>query len=592
MKRKVFSGVLSAALCIAFIVPSTACKSENDGIDKSKTQLYISNYDGGFGSQWLQNIADRFESQYSETCFEPGVMVDGKEKKGVEIKIRPNRDTVATVIEGATEHVFFALDMPINDLASSGKILPITDIVKEESLTDVSAGKESGTIAEKMDLTMQKALTGINDEYYALPHFMTMLGINYDAALFAREGFYFKDKGDGAASYTEDAEENRQYVFTADIEEATVGPNGVRGDYDDGLPSDYEEFKALVREIYSSGVAPFIWTGNYNWYTNFIGVAAWSAYAGKDQSMLEYNFGTGGAEPVTLDYVTGIDSFGNPIIEKTEITPENAYLNWQSAARFYSMQIEEFVLSNKNYLSEKYSGTSSHTDAQLEYVMSDLERNQPGGQSIAMLVEGSWWYNEATEQDIFKMSEQSYGNLARNRDFRFMPMPWKADGGVKEGEGRKPTVTVAMSNSDSAVINANIKNENIIRLAKLFLKFCYTDESLAEAQLISGTPVCMNYKITDDQVATMNNYYQSLQAVAADAEIAFLGSSHPMYVENESTFRFDMKTVVSYKKDRNEYANPYTLFRNKQMNAYQYFQGFNRKEGWTDTYGKYFNTIG
>lgn len=81
MKRKVFSGVLSAALCIAFIVPSTACKSENDGIDKSKTQLYISNYDGGFGSQWLQNIADRFETQYSETCFEPGVMVDGKEKK-------------------------------------------------------------------------------------------------------------------------------------------------------------------------------------------------------------------------------------------------------------------------------------------------------------------------------------------------------------------------------------------------------------------------------------------------------------------------------------------------------------------------------
>ena len=30
MKRKVFSGVLSAALCIAFIVPSTVCKSGND----------------------------------------------------------------------------------------------------------------------------------------------------------------------------------------------------------------------------------------------------------------------------------------------------------------------------------------------------------------------------------------------------------------------------------------------------------------------------------------------------------------------------------------------------------------------------------
>lgn len=591
MRRKVRKAFICSVLSLAFAMPLAACNTGGDAIDVSKTQLYISNYDGGFGSQWLENIADRFEEQYAETCFEPGVMVNGKEKKGVEVKIRPNRDTVATVIEGSTEQIFFALDMPINDLASSGKILPITDIVREETLEDVSAQKESVTIESKMDPAMQSALTAIEGDYYALPHFMTTLGITYDAEVFAREGFYFEDEGDGSSSYTESGEGLRQYAFTQDIKDATVGPNGVRGDYDDGLPSDYEEFKALVREIYSAGIAPFIWSGNYSWYTNFIGFAVWSAYAGKDQSMLEYNFGTGSEEPVILDYVTGIDSSGAPVIAQAEITPENAYLSWQSAARFYAMEMEEFVLSNTNYLSKQYSGTSSHTDTQLDYVMSDLERNTEDGQTIAMLVEGSWWYNEAQEEEIFTMSEAEYGNDALNRDFRYMPMPWKADGGVKEDEGRKPTITVAMSNSDSAVINANIKDENIIKLAKLFLKFCYTDESLVEAQMTSGTPICMNYNITPDQVATMSNYYQSMQAVAADAEKAFLGSAHPMYVENESTFRFDMKTIFSYSKDRNEYVNPYTLFRERQMTAYDYFQGFNRADGWSDKYGKYFNTI-
>ena len=49
-------------------------------VDYSRTQLYVSNFNGGYGDEWLYKLKTRFEEFYKETIFEEG-------KKGVQVLI-------------------------------------------------------------------------------------------------------------------------------------------------------------------------------------------------------------------------------------------------------------------------------------------------------------------------------------------------------------------------------------------------------------------------------------------------------------------------------------------------------------------------
>ena len=82
--KKCFSVIVMLVMSVVLLLPLAACNREmvnpNDKIDETKTQLRISNYQGGFGRVWLDNAAARFEEKYKNESFEPG-------KTGVEIHI-------------------------------------------------------------------------------------------------------------------------------------------------------------------------------------------------------------------------------------------------------------------------------------------------------------------------------------------------------------------------------------------------------------------------------------------------------------------------------------------------------------------------
>lgn len=67
--KKILAALLVVCLCV---IPFTGCRRAGVTIDDTKTQLYIANYDGGVGTDWLNEAAERFSSAYESESFESG----------------------------------------------------------------------------------------------------------------------------------------------------------------------------------------------------------------------------------------------------------------------------------------------------------------------------------------------------------------------------------------------------------------------------------------------------------------------------------------------------------------------------------------
>ena len=51
------------------------CNRGGESVDESKTQLYVATFAGGFGSSWMDTLADRFETKYANVSFETGCAI-------------------------------------------------------------------------------------------------------------------------------------------------------------------------------------------------------------------------------------------------------------------------------------------------------------------------------------------------------------------------------------------------------------------------------------------------------------------------------------------------------------------------------------
>jgi hypothetical protein len=246
------------------------------------------------------------------------------------------------------------------------------------------------------------------------------------------------------------------------------------------------------------------------------------------------------------------------------------------------MTVLESILSDEGNYSEKINAVLSHTGAQEEYIRSDLE-NKP----IGMIIEGSYWYNEAVESGAVKRSINIYKEKAQNRNFKWMPLPRQILGSVTEGNGTKNTLIDELGSF--CFINATIKDKpNIVNLAKTFLQYLYTDENLVKFTLITGVAKGVKYQIPSEKVAEMNHYYQSLYYIRQNSDIIYPYSDHPIFVNNQSTFsssatgNFWQATV-----DGTPYAYPYPAFKAGKT-AVQYFEGMRKtQEQWINSYSKY-----
>jgi hypothetical protein len=457
-----------------------------------------------------------------------------------------------------TNDVFFIENVFYADFASQKKFLDISDVVQS------TADGDTQTIESKLSDADKEFLTAFDGKYYALPHYECYKGVTYDIDLFVKKGFYFAaDANNG----------NNGFILSKE-DKKSVGPDGVYGTSDDGLPATYEEFYKLCNYMVECGVTPFVWTGMYADYSTNIAEMAYSNYTGADGVSLNYTYDSKGA---TTEIVTDFNSDGTPITQNVTITSENGYLLKQQTGRYYALEFFKTIVDNSEwYTSDSISPTYSHLDAQEDFVYSSLE-NKP----IAMLVDGTWWYNEAS--GAMERSANDYGARAENRNFGWLPIPGNVSGTVTEENGSKNVICDAMR--AYGFIKANIA-ENKIALAKAFLKFCYSDTELQAFTETTGCARNLEYSLTDEQYGNMTKYAQSIWDMKSTAERVEAYSTSKLFLYNQSALLTDMwASSVS----RQSYKYPLNGFRAK-VSAVDYFKGtWISNETWTYKDSKYFS---
>lgn len=561
MKKRLFT-LMSLLMCgIMLVGMMTACGPKRAKEDPTKSHLYVYNYNGGVGTSWLTDKEKEFEEFYKGYSFEEG-------KTGVDVHVTPGKNKI-TDIKGSKYNIIFDESLPVNDYIQQELLLNINDVVN----TPLTEFGENKKILDKIPTNEQAAYTAKDGNWYYLPHYEAYYGITYDRKVFEDFNLFFK-QGSG---WTNGLGDNKELL--------SVGPDGKKGTYDDGLPSSIEEFGKLMDRMVLVGVVPFIWSGANTHYFNSLVAGVWASYSGADQLLLNVNFDSNAVEGKTVynESVTGVEG-GEPIIRQDVINTQNGYLTSWQVGKYYGFQIVNKIMSDNRNYSDLITGTLTHLEAQQEYIYSDLE-NKP----IGMFIDGSYWYNEA--KSAFARSVSDYPAKAKNRNFQWMPLPTQAKGQVVENGGKKNTMISALP--CYCIVNGNIASDPVkVDIAKKFVMFNYTDKALQDFTISTNVRKGVDYSLTSKQTETLNSFAKSIYVMTQECDIVRPVSDNPIFVNASSKFRFAGDSDIYTVKDKNgaSYLHIYEAL-NARVNWQEAFlYGRKTEDYWTANYSKYWSS--
>lgn len=570
---------------------------EGEEIDATKTQLAVGNFDGGYGSAWLENAKTRFEEKYKDVSFEEG-------KTGVQVVIdthtRYSGLGMSNYISNWPQHVIFSEGIDYYNLVNTGSIVDMTDATTTPLNVDFITGKtdpsaEDETIENKMNKSMAAFYKKNGQNYYGVPFYEAAYGIIYDMDVFEEYGLYYCEEGYGdAAGFAQSTDgvwigrdgEELGAAKRMTLEQAKAaglklskGPDGKEGTYDDGMPATYDDFFALCERIAFYNMEPIVWPGAHQSYMNYLAYNLWTDYEGEEQMLNNFNFN------VTATDLIDVNSY-DPVKNtfktyQKDINASNGYLLNAQAGKFYAISFMERISRDVRYYDERYcfNGVVNQSDSQGYFVNSAL----PNNTKIAMLVDGSWWQNEAS--DIFEAMASQYDEKYSKANRRFGTMPTPKATRDKVGE----PFTRAQSTSTLCCINAHtVKDEKMLNLAKQFIRFCHTDEMLVEFNKITGSCKPYDYDLTDAEYESLSEYGKQNYDLHKNAKLVFTYSQHPINMADPNRFSSCGDTFVS---GINTYMT--TAFHNdKDLTAWSYFKTIvdeHNEKKWKDTYGSVIN---
>ena len=528
--KKILSGILCAMLVLAM----TACgesgsnSGNNSGSNvpgdlETKTVIKVQNFPGGIGSNWLYKAAERFQEQYKNEHLESG-------KTGVYVEITPEQPNSSTLSTSAYHIIFDERYSNIYELAQSGAIVKLDDLV-------TAKGDDGKSIEDRIYVANRESLKGADGSYYALPHYEWFPGLSYDKDNFDKNGWYIAKDADSGKLI-----ENKygSLYLTGEESKKSCGPDGKFGTDDDGLPSSLEELLILSGELKNkTGTGPFTVTGSNLYYTNYLVEGLWASLAGSKELKAVYDF-SGSVDVVTgyteENLFKGIDYIKKPVVTKTEITDKNGNLALKSAARYYAASFIE-ILHKEGFFSD-ISSSVSHTGAQKNFINGGVRNN-----SIrAFLVDGSYWYNESTDQGNFKDYTTMTGKTTRG--VRFMALPVTATGSVTPSE-TAATPSLIDNGIAYAYINARYSDKTeIVNACKTFLKFLYSDAELKEFTALTGVTRPLTYSLTDAQYNSLPEYQQKVYDLSRNSDILYFGSENPIFKNNQQTLKIHFSSQI------------------------------------------------
>jgi len=513
--------------------------NESTSESSGKTQLNIATFDGGFGMEWLSDLATRFEAKYATTSFETG-------KTGVYVKVDGNKtgyNGSSLLANGLGTDMDVYFTEGISYFQQMKQFADITDCVQAK-LTDFG---ESKSIEDKLDSNFKKYLTASDGHYYALPFYDGLYGFVYDVDLFDKNAFYFGSDGHLIASLS-DAK--------------SVGPDGKSGTYDDGLPSTYAQFDELTQAMRDVNIVPFCHTAgsaSAHYYVNRVMINYWADHEGKDEMNLNYTLSG------TSKDITSIDDKGAVSVASEDINATNGYDLQKQGGKYYALSFlkNQFFGTGKQNID---SVSSSHTTTQTNFVKSTVVSTAT---TYGMLVDGDWWENEATA--AFKYCEQ-YGKGKANRHYAFMPIPKAVESKIGEKQ------TLVSQNSSYGFINKETKK---LSLAKLFLQYAHTDAEMSKFTAKTSTTRALNYAIASEDEATMTSFGKSIVQLKANSDIVYPYSSATKELNNASFFDTEAWAWSTFAGGKN-HADPYSYYYDDSGDSLSYFNGL-----YTYTKGKW-----
>jgi len=558
--------IIAVIICLIFSISFfslSACNPKPDIIlDKTKSQLYVGIYNGGWGRDWLDEAARIFEERYKDAEFEPGTG-----KKGVQVIVTGDKKYsqsggLKNTIAYEKNDMYFS---PIRyyDFVSLNLLLDIDDIVNKPLNEIVKDCDETATIKSKMFTEFSDYYSSYQNKFYAIPLGGSIYSINYDVDLFDDEKLYI-----GADTPVIDSSSTvSDIVWVGGDGNKSLGQDGLIGTYDDGLPVTWHEFKLLMQHMYyDKNIIPFLWSSEEGYTSNFLYSLAFH-HEGKD--VFDLN--------ITYD---GIYTFGTT---PTQITKENGYLLQGIEGKKRALEFAKEIISKGYYHEDSGKASMDFMSAQDEYLMSKYKAENGQGQRVAFLIDGGHWHNEARE--TIGLMEEEYGNEYKNRKFGIMPFP------RFEGHKAEKTTFYTSSFTNAVFINKLAEQKE---LAKTFLAFTTTDEILKLCTKISGMIRLYDYTMEEEDLNAMPYYYQNIWETFNDIDIVHYLSTNPMIYENQGYFEGQWRWTCqgSGVTSGMSFNNPFIDFGiNKNLTVDQYFSALKNyydKTKWDRNFNRYY----
>ncbi len=596
-------------------------------IDKTKTQLYVSNNNAGIGTKWIETIGGLFEETFKNYSFE-------SDKKGVQIIYDHSRVYTGTTLESnissSTNNIFFTEGVDYPSLMTKKLLYDVADLLEQPAVTGVDASGnltyEETDLIEKIDVNFQAYLNkGTDSEivYGAVPYGLMTKGFIFDKDLW-HENSYYLAKGATPAELVVQALENNGDVETAKAQYKSeidklnageqsgywtlvnedgiaknlnnlqlglsAGPDGKYDTYDDGMPATLDEFYLLMDAIVASNVTPFIFTGKFPGYGDVTDTNIWINYEGKDNVNTFYSLTGTSDELVVLDQNGNIQYNGDGSI-KTETKTfnggkEDGYELQRQLGKLYALQFAEKMALSADWLApECDNGAISHIAAQTKFLASCVG----GAKRIAMLGDGAWWMQES--DDTFTMMESNdFKYSKQNRNLAMLNAPNATIDRLEERYVNNEKNLLLAQNHSFMFINGNLAEGNPqLAVAKVFFSYVNSDKMLNKFTELTSMYRAIKYEIDDETNGRLTRYAKNLKLQMEESEIIYPYTKNDLVNKNfaylePSTLAWNWHTKTF---DGVEAYYPITSLRNQSLRS----EGLSAETYFTGLYNYHKNTV-
>ena len=494
--KKLSKSLFLATSTILSVTALAGCSGKKVGpdVDTSKTQLYVKYNNGGMGDVWLNKLDAEFIELFKDYSFESG-------KKGVQI-IRDDakRNVSPTDVRGNQNMVYIQEKNNYSEYIAAGAMKDLSTLLDDYAVTGVETKETDRKIIDKIDQTFKDYLNW-DGRYYAIPLFEANVGLTYNVELFEKKNLFFRS-GATADDFSEqdftDVNKLGDLFVDEDHTERSTGPDGATGmegninhSLDDGLPATYKDFRALIEMMKFTYVTPFIWNSTDPNYLTSLCNDVWATNEGKDNFIMNLKMAGNATDLVKISGNQVVhDEQGKVVTESLTVATNNRYELSRQKGKLDAIKFAQYLIGNGNYYSESWN--TSYTTA-LEYFINPDKHTRIG--DIGMIVEGSWFLQEAAKANCFN------GSTEKQFSAKFSPMVLPK--ATREEVGQP---LVRTSDRKSLMFISNYISGAKLEVAKQYLSFLQSDHALETYTIYTHNPRAMVYNISEDAYNQMSYY--------------------------------------------------------------------------------------